>query len=76
MAQRLLALCWLVLVAVALFTLGLVPDVWHVARNWAALSGIATIVLVMLLLGGQLAQQMRSAERFQRELEARVAEAR
>lgn len=75
-AQRLLALCWLVLVAVALFTLGLVPDVWHVARNWAALSGIATIVLVMLLLGGQLAQQMRSAERFQRELEARVAEAR
>ena len=52
------------------------PDVWHVARNWAALSGIATIVLVMLLLGGQLAQQMRSAERFQRELEARVAEAR
>lgn len=75
-AQRLLALCWLVLVVVALFTLGLVPDVWHVARNWAALSGIATIVLVMLLLGGQLAQQMRSAERFQRELEARVAEAR
>lgn len=76
LAQRLLALCWLVLVVVALFTLGLVPDVWHVARNWAALSGIATIVLVMLLLGGQLAQQMRSAERFQRELEARVAEAR
>lgn len=75
-AQRLLALCWLVLVVVALFTLGLVPDVWHVARNWAALSGIATIVLVMLLLSGQLAQQMRSAERFQRELEARVAEAR
>ena len=51
-AQRLLALCWLVLVVVALFTLGLVPDVWHVARNWAALSGIATIVLVMLLLSG------------------------
>jgi signal transduction histidine kinase len=75
-AQRLLALCWLALVAVALFALDLVPDVWQVARSWAALSGIVTIALVMLLLGGQLAQQMRSAERFQRALEARVAEAR
>ncbi len=75
-AQRLLALCWLLFVVVALFTLGLVPDVWHVARNWAAVSGIASTVLVMLLLSGQLMQQMRSAQDFQRELEARVANAR
>ncbi len=75
-AHMLLALCWLVFCAVALSTLGLVPNVWHVARNWAAISGIATIALVMLLLSGQLVQQMRSAERFQRELEQRVDEAR
>ncbi|WP_245587261.1 sensor histidine kinase [Comamonas composti] len=75
-AQRLLALCWLAFVIVALFALGWMPDAWQVARNWAALSGIATVALVMLLLAGQLAQQMRSAERFRRELEARVAEAR
>ena len=72
----LLALCWLACAVVALTTLGLVPDAWQVARNWAAMSGLLTIALVMLLLGGQMAQQMRGVERFNRELEAGVAAAR
>lgn len=72
----LLALCWLVFAVVALTTLGLVPDVWHVARNWAALSGLLVITLVGLLLGAQLVQQMRSIERFNHALEEGVASAR
>ena len=76
-AHRLLALCWLVFVLVALYNqffsaLG----AWQVARNWAALSGPLVITLVMLLLVGQQAQQIRSALRFNHELEQGVAEAR
>ena len=74
--HRLLALCWLVFVVVALIDLFSVFDRWEVARNWAALSGLFVIVLVMLLLGGQLAQQMRRMERFSRALEEGVARAR
>ncbi|GAD24719.1 ATP-binding protein [Acidovorax sp. MR-S7] len=75
-SHRLLALCWLVFVLVALNDLFSVLDRWEVARNWAALSGLLVIALVMLLLGGQLAQQMRKVERFSRALEEGVARAR
>lgn len=74
--HMLLALCWLVFVVVALNDLFSVLDRWQVARNWAALSGLLVIALVMLLLGGQLARQMRSAERFNRQLAEHVADAR
>ncbi|KAB2902248.1 MAG: histidine kinase, partial [Burkholderiaceae bacterium] len=74
--HMLLALCWLVFVVVALNDLFSVLDRWQVARNWAALSGLLVIALVMLLLGGQLARQMRSAERFNHQLAEHVADAR
>jgi signal transduction histidine kinase len=72
----LLALCWLVFVVVALHDLSVVLGVWQVARSWAAMSGLLVITLMMLLLGGQLAQQMRSVERFNLELGEHVASAR
>lgn len=74
--QMLLALCWLVFVVVALNSLFSVLDRWEVARNWAALSGLLVIALVMLLLSAQLVQQMRSVERFNHELAEHVASAR
>lgn len=72
----LLALCWLVFVVVALHDLLIVLGAWEVARSWAALSGPLIVTLMVLLLGGQLAQQMRSVERFNRDLEQGVARAR
>ena len=72
----LLALCWLVFVVVALHDLLIVVGTWEVARSWAALSGPLIVTLMVLLLGGQLAQQMGSVERFNRELEQGVARAR
>ena len=74
--HMLLALCWLVFVVVALNSLFSVLDRWEVARNWAALSGLLVIALVMLLLSAQLVQQMRSVERFNHELAEHVASAR
>ena len=74
--HMLLALCWLVFVVVALVSLFSVLDRWQVARNWAALSGLLVIVLVMLLLSAQLVQQMRSVERFNHKLEEHVTSAR
>ena len=74
--HMLLALCWLVFVVVALNDFFSALGLWQVARNWAALSGLLVITLVMLLLGGQLAQQMRSVERFNRRLREGVAHAR
>ncbi|MGE8318230.1 MAG: sensor histidine kinase [Comamonas sp.] len=76
MRHMLLALCWLVFVVVALNNLFSVLDRWQVARDWAAMSGLLVIVLVMLLLGGQLVQQMRNMERFNHTLAERVADAR
>jgi signal transduction histidine kinase len=52
------------------------PGLWQVARNWAALSGPLVMALVTLLLVGQQAQQIRSVERFNRELAEGVAAAR
>jgi signal transduction histidine kinase len=75
-AHRLLALCWLVFVAVALNDFFAAPGLWQVARNWAALSGPLVMALVTLLLVGQQAQQIRSVERFNRELAEGVAAAR
>lgn len=74
--HRLLALCWLVLSVSGLIALGLAPDVWGVARDWAAINGLVTITLVMLLLSGQLMQQMRMVERFNHELEHGITSAR
>lgn len=74
--HMLLALCWLVFVVVALNDLFSVLDRWQVARNWAALSGLLVIALVVLLLGAQLVQQMRSVERFNHALGDAVAQAR
>ena len=74
--HMLLALAWLVFLVVALFDFFSVLDRWQVARNWAALSGLLVIVLVVLLLGGQLVQHMGSVERFNRDLEQGVAKAR
>lgn len=73
---KLLALCWLVYLVIALNSSVSLFGSWQVARDWAAFSGPLVIALVMLLLGAQLVQQMRSVESFNRELEERVARAR
>ena len=74
--HMLLALCWLAVMALTVTTLIPGGDRWNVARNWAAFSGLLVISLVMLLLGAQLMQRVRSVERFNRALEQGVAEAR
>lgn len=76
LSHKLLALCWLVFVAVGVATLFSVVDLWQVARYWAALSGLSVIGLVMLLLGAQLVRQMRRMESFNQTLAERVTEAR
>ena len=74
--HMLLALCWLAVMALTVTTLIPGGDRWNVARNWAAFSGLLVISLVMLLLGAQLMQRVRSVERFHRALEQGVSEAR
>lgn len=74
--HMLLALCWLVLLVVALHDLSVVLGAWQVARSWAAMSGPLLVSLMMLLLGGQLARQMIGVERFNRELADHVSKAR
>ena len=74
--HMLLALCWLPVMALTVTTLIPGVDRWNVARNWAAFSGLLVISLVMLLLGAQLMQRVRSVERFNRALEQGVSEAR
>ena len=74
--HMLLALCWLAVMALTVTTLIPGVDRWNVARNWAAFSGLLVISLVMLLLGAQLMQRVRSVERFNRALEQGVSEAR
>ena len=74
--QMLLALCWLVFLVVAALDLSGVQATWEVARSWAALSGLLSVGLVVLLLGAHLTQRVDDAEAFNRELEQRIAVAR
>ncbi len=76
LAHILLACIWLLLTLVALNNLYSVLDRWQVARDWAALSGVLVIGLLMLLLGGQLVRQMHEVRRFNRELKVGVESAR
>ena len=76
LSHILLAMVWLVFLVVALYDYFGALGVWQVARSWAALSGTLVITLMMLLLSAQLTQQMRAAERFNRELAQHVAVAR
>ena len=74
--DMLLALVWLVFVVVALHDLSGMLGFWAVARNWAAMSGPLIIVLIMLVLGSQLVQEMRSVERFNHALADGISNAR
>ncbi|WP_240933237.1 ATP-binding protein [Diaphorobacter sp. HDW4B] len=74
--DMLLALVWLVFVVVALHDLSGMLGFWEVARNWAAMSGPLIIALIMLVLGSQLVQEMRSVERFNHALADGIANAR
>jgi signal transduction histidine kinase len=74
--HMLLALCWGVFALIALHEFSMALGGWQVARSWAALSGLLIITLMTLLLGGQLAQQMSTVERFNRLLAQRVAHTR
>ncbi|RMX03069.1 histidine kinase [Corticibacter populi] len=71
-----LAVCWLVFAVVAFNSFFSVFDRWQVARDWAALSGVLVIGLLMLLLGGRFARQLRNVRRFNLELRERVEQAR
>ena len=74
--QMLLSVCWLVFLVVAVLEFSGVQATWEVARSWAALSGLLSVGLVMLLLGAHLTQRVDGAEAFNRELEERIAVAR
>ena len=74
--HMLLALSWGVFVLIALHEFSMAMGGWQVARSWAAFSGLLIITLMTLLLGGQLAQQMSTTERFNRLLAQRVARTR
>lgn len=72
----LLALCWLVLVAVGVRDLVLVLNYWRADETWLPATSLLTTVVMALLLGGRLAGSMRRIERFNHELEESVADAR
>lgn len=74
--HMMLALCWLLLVAVGVHDLLAVTQMWRAHETWGAVIGPVTTLLMALLVGGRLAAGMRRVERFADDLEARVAEAR
>lgn len=71
-----LALCWLVLVAVGVRDLVLVLSHWRADETWLPATSLLTTVVMALLLGGRLAGSMRRIERFNHELEEHVARTR
>jgi len=71
-----LALCWLVFAVVGVHDLLVVLRHWHGDETWASVTAPVTTVVMALLLGGRLAGSMRRIERFNHELEGRVAAAR
>jgi len=74
--HMLLALCWLLLLAVGVHDVLVILRMWHAHETWGAVVGPVTTLLMALLVGGRLAAGMQRIERFNHELAAGVAEAR
>lgn len=72
----LLALCWLLFLVVGIHDLLAVIRAWSVHATWSPMTAPIAAVFMALLLGGRLAAGMRRIERFNQELEERVAAAR
>ena len=71
-----LALCWLLLLAVGVHDMAVVLHMWRAHETWSPVIGPVTTLVMALLVGGRLAAGMGRIERFNHELEARVADAR
>lgn len=74
--HRLLAVCWLLLLAVGIHDIFLILDVLPSHRALNPIVGPAATFLMALLVGGRFAQGMRRIELFNDELEQRVSDAR
>ena len=72
----LLALCWLVFLGVGVHDLVVVLSLWRADESWGAIASPVTTACMALLVGGRLATSMQRIERFNHDLEDRVAEAR
>lgn len=74
--HMLLALCWLLVIVVGVHDILLITRGWQAHESWSAVMGPVATLLMALLVGGRLATGMRRIERFNDELETRVAQAR
>ncbi len=74
--HRLLALCWLSFLLVGLHDLAVVLRLWETQEAWTPLTSPLATAFMALLLGSRLTSAMSHIERFNHELEDRVAQAR
>jgi signal transduction histidine kinase len=74
--HMLLALCWLSFLVVGMHDLAVVLQAWSAHETWAVLTSPVATIFMALLLGGRLAGATARIERFNQELEERVAQAR
>ena len=74
--HMMLALCWLLLLVVGVHDIAVVLRMWRAHETWSPIVGPVTTLVMALLVGGRLAAGMGRIERFNHELEARVADAR
>ncbi|THU05369.1 histidine kinase [Lampropedia puyangensis] len=75
-AQKLMALCLLLILVVAVHDTLLVLQMWAHQSSWNPVVGPLATLLMALLVGCRLAAGMQRIERFNQELESRVQEAR
>lgn len=74
--HMLLASCWLAFLVVGIHDLAVVLKAWSAHETWSVLTSPVATIFMALLLGGRLAGAMGRIERFNQELEERVADAR
>ena len=72
----LLALCWLVLLLVAVHDVVLILADWKAHETWGPLAAPVSTLLLAVLMGSRFAAGMQQIERFNHELEDRVTVAR
>lgn len=74
--QVLLALCWLILLLVAVHDVLLIMRLWQAHETWGPVAAPVSNLLLAVLVGSRFAAGMQKIERFNHELEDRVTVAR
>ncbi|WP_227870633.1 sensor histidine kinase [Orrella marina] len=72
----LLAMCWLIFLAVGIHDFMVLIDGWRAHEMWGAVTSLIAAMFMALLLGGRLVSGMKQIESFNEALEARVTHAR